>query len=580
MSDDIFPLNWPIENCQKFSNFDCEFYESGKIENELIEHYEFSANNKLNLLKIKRPYVGWVPIISALGHISWPLKNSGRVPPVRYEYGNLAPIPYLGLTAGKWKIKDSSIFVNEHKVHVDSAGYMPVNYLSVEKITSYETIRTAFSLKKKMEEQKSYDFIQEGDYVIILPYMYTGNPDLSWTPYGELPGGLVLGAVVNSALTGQFIRPIGNKSVMVLFASIIAAFCSIFLAPMAASLVLFLLPIAFVLFCLLSFSYFSVSIAWLFPVLVFLLIYIPLLTYRYVLKARSTRDIEVMLSGMVDDAKLTRIKRNIELLEVSPREKVVTVMFVDIEGFSLLVENMVPRSAFNQLKKIMDNLIAIIHLHGGVVDKTLGDGVLAYFGHDLMGNPFKGNHALDAVNCGIEIQKANISWITENKNLSRFYPFRIGINTSSVFLGNLGDEKRIDYTVVGNGVNFAKRLESACQSNLLLVSESSERLLQGSTIEKDYNIKQTEIKIKHHVSTVKCFEVDPFNGDAELHHVLKKISDDRELLNRTGIRINVKDSSRIIVMLSDGKAEMKNFSRTGVSELFLGLNPRNLKPLS
>ena len=78
---------------------------------------------------------------------------------------------------------------------------------------------------------------------------------------------------------------------------------------------------------------------------------------------------------------------------------------------------------------------------------------------------------------------------------------------------------------------------------------------------------------------MKCFEVDPFNGDAELHHVLKKISDDRELLNRTGIRINVKDSSRIIVMLSDGKAEMKNFSRTGVSLIISGVKPQKFETL-
>ena len=64
-----------------------------------------------------------------------------------------------------------------------------------------------------------------------------------------------------------------------------------------------------------------------------------------------------------------------------------------------------------------------------------------YFGHDLTGDSYNGNHALDAIHCAIDLQRRNTELVKQNGNLIKFYPLRVGINTPRWLLGNLGNEK-------------------------------------------------------------------------------------------------------------------------------------------
>ena len=568
----LYP-GWPLEGCEKQSNFNCFSYkDSSTLKGELLKHYKFSQANGHVYPVLRQPHEKWHSVIKGAGHISWPLAYGGRVPAVLYQQEDLSPYPYLGLSAfNNWEIKDNSVFVGKHIVPTDSKGYMQANYLPPEVILNRSVAKSASIIKKSINSGKEFDFVKEGDFVLIIPLMYSGNPDIIWSPYGEVPGGLVLASIANSALTGQYIKPLGNKFILTLVSSISAAAIGVFLPSALSAAALILVPSLSILSCLLLFSFASISVPWLYPFFAFVLIYIPILIYRFVLKERSIRSLNIMLEGMVDEKKIKELTRNVNSIEMTPREKVVTIMFIDIEGFSLLVENMVPRSAFRELKTMMSLLVKVVHEHGGIVDKTLGDGLLAYFGHDLTGAPYRGNHALDALLCSIELQKRNTEIIKNGGNKGKFYPLRIGVNTATVFLGNLGNENRIDYTLVGNGVNFAKRLEGACKPNEILISQSSEKLLSGTNIREEYKVEKMEIKIKHHSAKMESFTINPFEREPELFEKLKAITEERLLLDRESIRVTVTDPSRVVVSIDGGEAELKNFSRTGVSLLVKGL---------
>src|SRR5690606_6374571 len=101
---------------------------------------------------------------------------------------------------------------------------------------------------------------------------------------------------------------------------------------------------------------------------------------------------------------------------------------------------------------------------GGYVDRTLGDGMLCVFGYSAEGGPGESQyHADQALTCAAAIQRKNIQRILDARSTGdAVFPLRIGINTAGVFIGNLGDSVNSDFTVIGNGVNFASRLEHSC----------------------------------------------------------------------------------------------------------------------
>ena len=95
------------------------------------------------------------------------------------------------------------------------------------------------------------------------------------------------------------------------------------------------------------------------------------------------------------------------------------------------------------------------------------------------------------------------------------FPLRIGINTSSAYLGNLGTASNIDFTIIGNGVNFAKRLEGSCHPHMLMLGETTKELITplGSIargVDKEF------IKIKHHSDLIQAFSLNPFMDDPQL----------------------------------------------------------------
>ncbi len=193
-------------------------------------------------------------------------------------------------------------------------------------------------------------------------------------------------------------------------------------------------------------------------------------------------------------------------------ERIVTVMFIDIVGFSRMAEQQTPKQAFSRLKKLMKELRLDVIEHGGYVDRTLGDGMLCVFGYDQKEHPGGQNHANSAVLCAASIQRKNVRRILgAQKSGEAVFPLRIGINTAGSFVGNLGDRNDSDFTVIGNGVNFASRLESSCDRHMVMIGTSTRELVRGVG-NADAALRKRYIRIKHHSDLQVAFEYDPFLG--------------------------------------------------------------------
>jgi adenylate cyclase len=137
-------------------------------------------------------------------------------------------------------------------------------------------------------------------------------------------------------------------------------------------------------------------------------------------------------------------------------EREVTILFVDLRSFTRLSEPLPPRDVLALLNRFFDQMSGIVEIYHGIVDKYIGDAIMALFGAPVA----LPNHADSAILAALEMQSAlarlNAELATEGRAK---LAFGIGINTAKVIAGNIGSARRLNYSVVGDGVNVAARLQ-------------------------------------------------------------------------------------------------------------------------
>jgi len=159
-----------------------------------------------------------------------------------------------------------------------------------------------------------------------------------------------------------------------------------------------------------------------------------------------------------------------QALKLGGEERVVTILFCDISRFTSLAEEYPATEVVEFLNKFFARMIHLTNKHGGMVDKLLGDAVMALFGAPVA----LGDDALRAVRCAVEMQQE-----VEQLNRERgddampALEMGIGINTGSVVAGNIGSETRMEYTVIGDNVNVAARLQGVAKRGEVMISEGT-----------------------------------------------------------------------------------------------------------
>jgi class 3 adenylate cyclase len=161
-------------------------------------------------------------------------------------------------------------------------------------------------------------------------------------------------------------------------------------------------------------------------------------------------------------------------LQLGGEEREVTVLFCDIRRFTSLAEQLPPTAVVQLLNDYFTRMIQVVSTHDGMVDKLMGDSVMALFGAPLA----FGDEPYQAVKCAVEMQQAVAVFNAERKS-SGLPPLEmgIGINTGPVVAGNIGSATRMEYTVIGDNVNIAARLQGMARQGEVLISGATfERL--------------------------------------------------------------------------------------------------------
>lgn len=171
----------------------------------------------------------------------------------------------------------------------------------------------------------------------------------------------------------------------------------------------------------------------------------------------------------------------------------VTILFSDIRGFTTLSEKLPPDEVVSQLNTYFSAMIDIIYQQEGTLDKFMGDAILCYWGAPAEVS----DHAQRATRCAFQmhekLKELNEAWKKQGKDT---FQIGIGINTGIVVAGNVGDTRKMEYTVMGDPVNLAQRLESLTKefkSKILISHNTYEKVKKHITVK---NLGEIEVKGK------------------------------------------------------------------------------------
>ena len=225
------------------------------------------------------------------------------------------------------------------------------------------------------------------------------------------------------------------------------------------------------------------------PVLSVLVVPVFIKTCRKVFTSDKSGRIKKILDKYISKDITDKIMKNPDSVSLGGKKAEITVMFADIRGFTTISETHSAEDVSGFLNEYFSEIEPVILKYNGVINKFIGDAVLVVFGDPAQDK----DHVKKAVKCAYElkntVKKIQERWICEGKPK---IDIGIGINTGEAFVGNVGTQNRFEYTVIGDTVNIASRIEgyNRIYKTHVLISENT------------YN------KISHIVDVIKIREVD------------------------------------------------------------------------
>ena len=281
-------------------------------------------------------------------------------------------------------------------------------------------------------------------------------------------------------LNGQgFLHRLSPKGValLTLACGLLTALPSAFLEIYLGWIVLvILLPTYFILSHFFFLVQMRVLPPFILPCAAIIFTYLAVLIQRYLEERRRRKRVRSMFEHFVPTHVVARLEKDPQLLQAPGMERELSVLFSDIRDFTAIAERLGAEKTVRVLNRYFEVMTEVILKHDGMVDKFIGDAILAVFGEPVS----QGNHAQQAVQAALEMRQA-LEILNDDDEFRQLLgapdglDSGIAINTGSMFVGNLGALKRKDYTVIGDAVNLCSRLEGLAKGDnpRLIISETT-----------------------------------------------------------------------------------------------------------
>ncbi len=225
-------------------------------------------------------------------------------------------------------------------------------------------------------------------------------------------------------------------------------------------------------------------------------------SFKYLVEGRKKEKIQSAMSKYISKDVMKSVVQNIDSIKLGGKRAEVTVLFADIRGFTSISEQLSAVEVTNILNEYFSELVPVIEEYHGVLNKFMGDAILAIFGEPIQDE----KHPVNAVFCANKMLKKvkalQEKWLLEGKPKIEI---GIGISTGEVFIGNIGSETRLEYTVIGDTVNTASRIENynkVYRTNFLISEETYLRVQKYVDV-----IKIREVSIRGKAKKINIYEV-------------------------------------------------------------------------
>lgn len=196
-----------------------------------------------------------------------------------------------------------------------------------------------------------------------------------------------------------------------------------------------------------------------------------------------------------------------------------TILFSDIRGFTTLTEHLGATGTVGFLNEYFGLMVEVITKYEGMLDKFIGDAIMAAFGLPISHDDDEDR----AVQCAIGMIRECRRWSGERVRANQLpVDMGIGINTDMIVSGNIGSARRMDYTLIGDGVNVASRLESACKaySARILISDNTRKLLHGTYRMRDVD----QVIVKGKTEPVGVYEILDYHNSETFPDIMDVIN--------------------------------------------------------
>jgi len=343
--------------------------------------------------------------------------------------------------------------VGDLAVPTDEMGRIMINYRGGS--NTFDHISVTDILNDRVDPARIRDKI------IVVGVTAVGIYDLRVTPFENVyPGVEIHANLIDSILAGDFLHQPAWAAVFDIFAIVCAGMLIGIAIPRLrvtlGAIITILLLSGYILLCQYLFSRMGLVLNLVYPVLVIFVAYIALSLYRYLVQEGQKRFIKNAFSTYLSPAVVNQLIDSPEKLVLGGQKREITAFFSDVEGFTTISEKLTPEALVELLNEFLTEMTDIVLDNAGMVDKFEGDAIIAMFGAP---NDLK-EHARAACFACIRMQKRleelRPVW-KEAKGVT--IRMRIGLCTGQAVVGNMGSKSRMDYTMMGDTVNTAARLE-------------------------------------------------------------------------------------------------------------------------
>lgn len=343
--------------------------------------------------------------------------------------------------------------IGELSIPTDEFGRIMINYRGEERTFPH------ISVTDILHGNFPKDTFQ--DKIVMVGVTATGIYDVRVTPFSPVYPGLEIHAnIVDSILAEDFLEKPAWGAIFDVLVILLGALFLGFILPRTgvglgavSSGCLFL---GYIWLCRYVFSNQGWILNMVYPLAVILLVYVSITAYKYLSESKQKRFIKGAFSTYLAPAVVKQLMDSPEKLALGGDKRTITAFFSDVQGFTSISEKLTATELVELLNEFLTEMTDIILKYGGTVDKFEGDAIIAMFGAPID----MANHAEVASKASIDMQNRLIelreSWKAEGRPALQM---RIGLDTGPAVVGNMGSKSRMDYTMMGNTVNTAARLE-------------------------------------------------------------------------------------------------------------------------